>query len=45
MEVDRKGILKSSNIKYFTLTAHYFFEKVANINENVITFLEIYTHH
>jgi hypothetical protein len=32
IEVDRKKALKSSNIRYFKLTVHYFFEKVINKN-------------
>jgi hypothetical protein len=31
--VDRKKTSQSSNIKYFKLTVHYFFEKVSNKNE------------
>jgi alpha/beta superfamily hydrolase len=42
---DRNKTLKSRNVKYFRLTAHYFFEKVINKNETVIMFLEIRTHH
>jgi hypothetical protein len=43
--VDRKKNLKSSNIKHFNLTVHYFFEKVIFTNETVVMFLEIHTHH
>jgi hypothetical protein len=41
----RNKTLKSRNIKYFGLIAHYFFQKVINKNETVIMFLEIHTHH
>jgi hypothetical protein len=45
VEVGRKKTLKSSNIKCFKLTVHYFFQEVINKNETVVIFLEIQTHH
>jgi hypothetical protein len=43
VEVDRKETLKSSNVEYFKLTFHCFFEKIITKSETVIMFLEIYT--
>jgi hypothetical protein len=39
-----KKYLKSSYVRYYELTAHYFFEKVINKDETVLMFPEIHSH-
>jgi hypothetical protein len=43
-EVDEKKVVKSSNIKYYELTVHHFFEKIINKDETVVMYLEIHSH-